>query len=213
MRIPPSVMLVANRPESDGTTWPNWVASNSGTNLYNTMKNPRLPMSVDGHHPGADLYRLLGPARSVLLVLIVERRVGRKLQRIDSQLHGLHQSPQAAEDRQAENRILFRHAVKRLLFGHQLAIGLANSHAIAVRGAHHDAFEHCLAADEDLLAAFEDRQHLDVRRQAQKSRKKHRELHPYYTVHCGNSAFQDRLSALGLATRQIRVAATHGALL
>jgi hypothetical protein len=37
-----------------------------------------------------------------------------------------------------------------------------------VRSAHHHALHHRLAADKGLLAALEDRQHLNVRREAQK---------------------------------------------
>ena len=51
----------------------------------------------------------------------------------------------------------------RHFLGDDFAGGLADRDAIAVRGAHHDAFHDRLAADERLLAAFQNGEHLYVR--------------------------------------------------
>jgi hypothetical protein len=47
--------------------------------------------------------------------------------------------------------------------GDDFAVRLAHRHAVAVRGAHHDALHHGLPADEGFLAAFEDGHQLNLR--------------------------------------------------
>ena len=50
---------------------------------------------------------------------------------------------------------------------------LADRHTIAVRGAHHDALDHGLPADQRFLAAFEDGHHLNVREKTKKGAQGH----------------------------------------
>ena len=54
----------------------------------------------------------------------------------------------------AEDGISVGNARQRILFRDQRAVGLPHRDAIAVRGAHHDAFHDRLSTDERLLAAF-----------------------------------------------------------
>jgi hypothetical protein len=57
--------------------------------------------------------------------------------------------------------MLFREALERLALGRKFAVRLAAGNGPGVRGAHHDAFEHSLAADEGFFAAFKRWQELD----------------------------------------------------
>ena len=69
-----------------------------------------------------------------------------------------------------ENRVLLRDRGKRRFFGDDLAVGLADRDAVAVRRPHHHAFHDGLAADKGgLLTAFQDRHQLRVGGQAEKA--------------------------------------------
>ena len=67
----------------------------------------------------------------------------------------------------AEQGVLLGDLRQRLLVGNHLAAGFADGDAIAVRGAHHDAFEDGLAADQRFFDAGERGQQLKVREQTE----------------------------------------------
>ncbi len=133
--------------------------------LVHEQEEQQRKRQRQGHHPAGELRRLL----AVLGGLFAQRYVGRKLQRLHAQIHGLAERSQAAQNGQLENRIFLGHARQRALFRDDLAIRLAHRDAIAVRRAHHDAFHDGLAADQRLFAAFENGQHLNMGAQAQKA--------------------------------------------
>ena len=69
--------------------------------------------------------------------------------------------------------MLLGHAGQRLFLGDDFAGGLADGHTVAVRGAHHDALDNGLPADQRFLAAFEDGHQLNMREQTKKSAQGH----------------------------------------
>jgi hypothetical protein len=62
--------------------------------------------------------------------------------------------------------MLFGKAFQRFAMAGQFSGGLAASDAPGMRRAHHNAFEHGLAADQRLLAAFEGREKLNADQKA-----------------------------------------------
>ena len=100
-------------------------------------------------------------SRILLACDILQRHVRRELQRAKAQRHRGAQRHNAAENRPAHPFMLVALALQRLGVGDNLARGLAHGNAPGMRRAHHDAFKHCLAADErGFLSVFKDRQKL-----------------------------------------------------
>src|ERR1022692_1759740 len=103
----------------------------------------------------------------------LQHGVGREFQRPQTQRHRLTEGADAAQDRVFEDAVLLGHARQRLLLGDDLARRLADRDTIAVRGAHHDALDYGLAADQRFLAAFEDGHHLDMREKTKEGTQGH----------------------------------------
>src|SRR5687768_4901327 len=131
--------------------------------LIEKNKEGKGEQQVQTHDPGRNLLGLL------LALAVVESGIGRKPEGFHAQPHRLSESAHAAQNRELENRVLLGNARERALFDGHFAIRLADRNAVAMRRPHHDALHDGLAADECLLAAFEHRQHLDVRGKAQKT--------------------------------------------
>ena len=128
--------------------------------LVEEQERPHHHDQVGCEHPlGKFPGRLPGRIFAALrLDLVFHKDVGGELQRLDAQLHGLVEGAHAAEYGQLEDGVLFGNPRQVLLFGDDFAALPAHRHAVAVRGAHHHAFHHRLAADEGFLAAFQNRQ-------------------------------------------------------
>jgi hypothetical protein len=129
--------------------------------LVNHYEKDDREEHLDGHHPRRDFGRLVGFA-------VVKRCVGGELERSHSERHRLAERAETAQHGVFEPRVFLGHARNRHILADDFAGGLAHGDAIAVGGAHHDAFHDSLAADERFLPAFKDGEHLDVRKKAKK---------------------------------------------
>src|ERR1035441_691044 len=103
----------------------------------------------------------------------LQHGVGRELQRSQTQGHRLIEGPDAAHDGVFEDAVPLGHARQRLLLGYDFAARLAHGHTVAVRGAHHDALDNGLPADQRFLAAFENGHQLDVREKTKVGAQRH----------------------------------------
>src|SRR5205823_1831458 len=81
-----------------------------------------------------------------------------------------------------EELVFFGHSRDGHFFRDYLARGFPNGYAVTMGRAHHDAFHHCLPANEGLLSAFQNRKHLYMGKKPEKRANRH--LKPrilYYT--------------------------------
>ena len=110
---------------------------------------------VDRSHPAADFQFLLVFVFVRLGLQFVEGDVGGKTQRAETERHRMTQGDDAANDRPRHPFVLFRQPLQRFAVSGHFARRFATGDGPCVRRAHHNAFEHGLAADQRFFAAFE----------------------------------------------------------
>ena len=94
-------------------------------------------------------------------VLFRQRDVGGILQRLEAERHGLTEGHDAAHEGPAHPLMFFREAFDGLGMVHHFFLWIAHGNTEGVRGAHHDALEHRLPADERFFAALQGGEQLD----------------------------------------------------
>ena len=120
------------------------------------MKNPTDSTNVEGKRPARYFGFLL-----VFGSQPAHGHVGGIAQSAEAQPHRLAERHDATDHRPAHPFVLFRGAFQRLRVRRQGAIGPADADAPGMGRAHHDAFEHGLAADQGFLTALQSGQELD----------------------------------------------------
>ena len=176
IRITPSARLNGIRYWKTGSHFSERCGQKKRHELIEKYKECRRKNQVQRQHPAGNFFGLVSIAR-------LQRRIGGKPKRLDAQRRGLPECRHASQNREAEHRVPVRYFRQHTLFGDDRAVRPPHSDAIAVGGAHHDAFENRLAADEGLfLAAFSRRQHQRMRAKAQELLERQAGLTPPFSI-------------------------------
>src|SRR5260370_4227813 len=134
---------------------------------------------IQSRHPASDfkllfILALLVSASCVAAVVVariggylVQRRIGGKFQRAESERHRVAQRHHPAYYWPAHPLMLLGRPLQRFTVRKNLARRLAYGNAPGMRRTHHDALQHRLPADEGFLAALQSREQLDRRQKTQ----------------------------------------------
>ena len=128
--------------------------------------------NIDGCNPAADFKLLLGRLAGFVLLQLIQLHIGRESQSAEAECHGMPERHNTAHDRPSHPPVFLGKPFQRFAVRHEFARRLAAGDAPGMRSAHHNAFEHGLAADQRLLAAFERWQKLHAHQKAPQCLKK-----------------------------------------
>ena len=127
-----------------------------GKKLVHEDKESEGKRDIEGGDP--TIHLKLFPAGGLL---VFQSDISRVAQGFEAEQHGGAKGDNSANERPGLPWVLVAGSDERLGMDCELSVGLANGDAPGVRGAHHDTFQHSLAADEGLLRAFQRKRKLE----------------------------------------------------
>ena len=151
-----------------GAQWRSERAAAKGRNLYMKIKKPSESAILKAGNPAIHLQLF-----SALRLLVFQGHIRRIAQGLEAEHHGGAQGDNSANKRPPLPRALVAGLGERLGMNCQLPVRLADGNSPGVRGAHHDAFQNSLAADESLLGALQRERKLQGSVKAQMGTERH----------------------------------------
>ncbi len=162
----PSTALKAIWPLSDGAQLLRYVVKLQRDEFVNDDEEEQHEDQLNGHDPAGEFGGLFGGA---VFLKVAERSVGGEFEGFHAEHQGLAERGKTAQNGVFCPRIFFGEARDGEFFGDDVARSFADRDAIAVRGAHHDAFHDGLSADQRLFTGFENGEKLGVEEKAKES--------------------------------------------